>query len=124
MESGGFAVPAFWCVRPESLTRSVHSVAGRDQTQLPSRFRGTALFMCFPAVAPPWGSCKDIGGLGGGRGHTHSRGGAGGYLPERCCAPQGGQTPLHCAAHGGYAAVVEPLLAAGAAVDAKNTVRG
>ena len=44
-------------------------------------------------------------------------------LPERCRAPQDGFTPLHEAAEGGHAAVVEQLLAAGAATDAKNAVR-
>ena len=41
----------------------------------------------------------------------------GGYLPERCCAPQYGFTPLHYAARMGSPAVVEvveQLLAAGA----------
>ena len=50
------------------------------------------------------------------------RGGERGCLPEHCCAPQTGLTPLHLAAHNGRAAVVEPLLAAGAAVDAKDKV--
>ena len=45
-------------------------------------------------------------------------------MPERCCAPQRGQTPLHQAAHHGRVAVVEQLLAAGAAVDVKNNVSG
>ena len=47
-----------------------------------------------------------------------------GVLPERCRAPQGGFTPLHEAATGGHAAVVEQLLVAGAAKDVKNGVRG
>ena len=47
-----------------------------------------------------------------------------GCLPERCRAPQFGQTPLHRAAIGGHAAVVEQLLAAGAAVDANDHVSG
>ena len=46
-----------------------------------------------------------------------------GCLPERCRAPQNGWTPLHDAAIGGHTAVVEQLLAAGAAVDAKDKVR-
>ena len=45
-------------------------------------------------------------------------------LPERCRVPQGGMTPLHQAAGGGHAAVVVQLLAAGAAKDAKDEVRG
>ena len=53
----------------------------------------------------------------------HFRGGEGGCLPERCHLPQGGKTPLHCAAEHCRVAVVEQLLAAGAAVDAKDTVR-
>jgi hypothetical protein len=47
-----------------------------------------------------------------------------GLLPERCRAPQRGTTPLHRAAIEGHPAVVEQLLAAGAAVDAKDQVRG
>ena len=47
-----------------------------------------------------------------------------GLLPERCREPQGGEMPLHRAAYGGHTAVVEQLLAAGAAVDAKDKVRG
>jgi len=45
-------------------------------------------------------------------------------LHERCLAPQDGGTPLHLAVTGGHAAVVEQLLAAGAAMDAKDKVRG
>ena len=45
-------------------------------------------------------------------------------MPERCRAPQNGDTPLDCAAGKGHAAVVEQLLAAGAATDAENNVRG
>ena len=37
-----------------------------------------------------------------------------GRLPERCRAPQGGETPLHRAVIEGHAAVVEQLLVAGA----------
>jgi len=48
----------------------------------------------------------------------------GGCLPERCRAPQVEATPLHCAAEGGHAAVLEQLLAAGAAADAETMVRG
>ena len=47
-----------------------------------------------------------------------------GCMPERCRAPQGGDTPLHRAAIEGHAAVVEQLLAAGAAVDTKDKVGG
>ena len=47
-----------------------------------------------------------------------------GVLPERCRAPQVGRTPLHQAARGGHAAVVEQLLAAGAAQDANGMVKG
>ena len=46
----------------------------------------------------------------------------GGRLPERCHAPQCGETPLHRAAQRGHVAVVEQLLAAGAAVEAKDQV--
>ena len=47
-----------------------------------------------------------------------------GCLPERCRAPQFGKTPLHHAAIQGQVAVVEQFLAARAAVDAQNEVRG
>ena len=47
-----------------------------------------------------------------------------GCLPERCRAPQWGETPLNHAAEEGHSAVVEQLLAAGAAVDAKDNVNG
>ena len=39
-------------------------------------------------------------------------------------APQDGDTPLHCAAFCGHPVVMEKLLAAGAAKDAPNKVRG
>ena len=55
-------------------------------------------------------------------GRTHLRGERG-VLPDRCRAPQSGYTPLHLAAGGGHAAVVEQLLAAGAATDAQDKVR-
>ena len=61
---------------------------------------------------------------GSGRGRTHLRDGERGCLPERCCAPQNIWTPLHLAAVCGRAAVVEPLLTAGASVDATDKVRG
>jgi hypothetical protein len=122
VESDGFAVSAFWRVRTEGLTRSVQSVAGRDQTQQPSRFLRVSC--AFLWLRPPGGDCKDRGGRGGGRGRTHWRGGETGCLPERCRAPQGGETPLHHAAEGGHAAVVEQLLAAGGAADATGKVRG
>jgi len=44
-------------------------------------------------------------------------------VPERCRAPQNGCTPLHVAAGKGHAAVVEKLLAAGAATHATDEVR-
>jgi hypothetical protein len=44
-------------------------------------------------------------------------------LIERCRAPQNGYTPLHLAAVGGHATVVEQLLAAGAVTNAKTKVR-
>ena len=87
-------------------------------------FCETTPFMCFPDLAPPWGGCKDIAGCGFGRGRTHLRGGERGCLPECCRAPQSGSTPLHRGAMHGYVAVVEQLLAAGAAVDAKDKLRG
>ena len=45
-------------------------------------------------------------------------------LPDRCRAPQDGDTPLHFAAACGHAAVAEQLLAAKADVEAKDTVMG
>ena len=51
------------------------------------------------------------------------RGGQGGCRLEPCRAPQDGQTPLHDATSKGHTAVLEQLLAAGAAVDAKDKVR-
>ena len=50
--------------------------------------------------------------------------GEGGCMPDLCRVPQDGETPLHLAAHRGRVAVVEQLLAAGADVEAKDTVRG
>ena len=50
--------------------------------------------------------------------------GEGGVLPERCRVPQIGRSPLHLAVKGGHAAVVEQLLAAGAAKDVEDEVRG
>ena len=44
-------------------------------------------------------------------------------LPERCRAPQYGGTPLHVAVWEGHDAVVEKLLALGAAKDATDKVR-
>ena len=70
---------------------------------------------------PLWECCTEH--RGGGRGRAHLRGGEGGRRPERCHLPQGGHTPLLLAADGGHTAVVEQLLAAGAAVDAKDEVR-
>ena len=46
-----------------------------------------------------------------------------GHLPKPCRAPQDGHTPLHQAAEGGHPAVVEQLLAAGAAADTETKVR-
>ena len=43
-------------------------------------------------------------------------------LPDRCRAPQEGKT--HWATMVGHAAVAELLLAAGADLEAKNTVKG
>ena len=45
-------------------------------------------------------------------------------LPDRCRAPQYGDTPLHYAALEGHAAVAGQLLAAKADVEAKDRVRG
>ena len=59
----------------------------------------------------------------GGRGSTPLRGERG-CAPDRCRAPQNGNTPLHGAAISGHSAVLEKLLAAGAAKDAPDEVRG
>ena len=45
-------------------------------------------------------------------------------MPERCRAPQDGATPLHLATNHGQEAVMEMLLEAGAATDAKDKVTG
>ena len=45
-------------------------------------------------------------------------------LPDRCRAPQRGETPLHKAAAKGHAAVAGQLLAAKADVAAKDQVMG
>jgi len=82
---------------------------------------GRVLLFSFPQLHL-W-EC-DTEGRGGGRGRTHLRGREGVFLPERCRAPQTGETPLHVAVNRGHAAVVEQLLAAGAAVDAGDKVRG
>jgi hypothetical protein len=46
------------------------------------------------------------------------------FVPERCSAPQDGDTPLHFAASYGNAASVPKLLTAKAAKAATNRVRG
>ena len=51
---------------------------------------------------------------------AHTCANEGGGLSERCHSPQNGYMPLHS----GRGAIVQQLLAAGAAVDAKNEVRG
>ena len=64
---------------------------------------------------------------GGGRGGALGREGAHGEgrsLPERCRAPQVGETPLYLAVEGGHATVAGQLLAAGAAVTARDEVGG
>ena len=45
-------------------------------------------------------------------------------VPERSRAPQDGNTPLHVAVANGHAAVLEKLLAARAATDPTDRVRG
>ena len=72
--------------------------------------------------------CLTISRLGNAEGHGFRRGRThmrreGESLPEHCCAPQDGHTPLHLAADDGNAAVVEQLLAAGADTEAKCEVR-
>ena len=61
-----------------------------------------------------------LAGVGGGARTCAAREGC---LPERCRAPQDGDTPLAGAAGYGHAAVVEQLLAAGADTDSKCKVR-
>ena len=55
-----------------------------------------------------------------GRTYLHGKRGC---LPERCRAPQAGDTPLHLAANSGHASVVEQLLECVVETDAKNKVR-
>ena len=63
------------------------------------------------------------GGRGSGRGRTHLRREMR-CLPDRCRAPQDGETPLQKAARNGHAVVAEKLLAAKADVKARSNVRG
>jgi hypothetical protein len=58
------------------------------------------------------------------KGRKPLRSGEGGGLPDRCCAPQIGLTPLHIAANKGHAAVVEKLLTAEADKEATDKVSG
>ena len=78
------------------------------------------LLCAFLRLRPSGGLVKTVAGAGeGARTCADERG----CLPERCHSPQGGQTPLHLAAEKGCTGVVKHLLAAGAAVDAKDKVR-
>ena len=86
------------------------------------RVLASSVLSCFVLFCAPL-KVWHRGGRGCWRGRTHLRAERG-VLPERCRAPQGGTTPLHSAALRGHAAVVEQLLAAGAAKDAKDAVRG
>ena len=45
-------------------------------------------------------------------------------VPERCRAPQNGDTPLHLASASGHTKVVVKLLNAKATIEVKNKVRG
>ena len=78
---------------------------------------------CFlPPSCPSGSAIHRVAGSGKKR--THLRGGERGCLPERCHSPQDGEMPLHQAASQGHTPVVGQLLAAGAAVDAKDQVGG
>ena len=88
------------------------------------RVRPTHIFRENSRGCAPLGGLSDLGWRGSGRGHTHLRRGERGVLPERCRAPQNGKTPLHCAAFKGHAAILAQLLAAGAAADAEDEVKG
>ena len=79
--------------------------------------------MLFHAAAPLW-RCGTEGGAGAGGGARTYAGRGGACLPDRCPAPQAGDTPLHLAAFKGHAAVAGQLLAAKADVGAKNQVMG
>ena len=48
----------------------------------------------------------------------------GGCAPDRCHTPQDGATPLDFAAQHGHVEVVKTLLAAGAAMNVPDKVRG
>jgi len=86
------------------------------------RVLASSVLSCFVLFCAPL-KVWHRGGRGCWRGRTHLRGERG-VLPDRCSAPQDDFTPLHEAAAKGHAAVVEQLLAAGAAKDAKDMVRG
>ena len=98
-----------------------HRARGREnvpeserQIFLRSRFEPGGLLcfaILFRAVAPFWRCGKEGGGWREERKHFR---GERRCVPERCRAPQAGNTPLHNGAGQGHAAVVEQLLVAGA----------
>jgi len=120
VESDGFAVSAFWRVRTEGLIRVCRVLLAEIRTNCLRVWAGPLLPCAFLRLSPSGSGIKRV--AGGGRGRTHSRGGEGGCLPERCRTPQGKRTPLHLAALRGRAAIVKLLLAVGTAVDAEDEV--
>jgi len=122
VESDGFAVSAFWRVRPEGLTRVCRVLLAEIRTNCLRVWAGP-LLCAFLWLRPSGSGIKRVAGAGEGeRTCAEDRGGTCLSVPERCRAPQWGKTPLHRAAERGLAAVVEQLVAAGAVMDAHDEI--